>query len=109
MWAEVDGERKKVAWYVLSFFLSLIDDCLPHSTITVTYTDVVAGIFYIANLHTRHLGSSMEHVSIRLAQLTLSCTNTYMMLVALAYEDIVPPNVTTETGCLSKFESLEDH
>jgi hypothetical protein len=53
MWAEVDGERKKVAWYVLSFFLSLIDDCLPHSTITVTYTDVVAGIFYIANLHTR--------------------------------------------------------
>jgi hypothetical protein len=54
-------------------------------------------------------GPTIEQVSVAHFQLTLPCTNAYMMVVALAYEDIVPPNVTTETGCLSKFESLEDH
>jgi hypothetical protein len=64
--------------------------------------------FALLILHALRSGKSLEQPSIGHRWFALSWTNTYMMIVALAYEDIVPPNVTTEIECLSKSESLED-
>lgn len=102
MWAEVDGERKKVAWYVMS---SLSSSLLPL-------------LFYFFgglannNVYCCH---SLEHQPYLATHLRLRTRNAYFYLfnidktiVALASEDIARPNVTIGTVYWSKSGSLED-
>jgi hypothetical protein len=97
MWAEVDGERKKVAWYVMS---SLSPSLLP------------LPFYFFGDLANNNVHCYKRHpyppTFLKFHTHTYLC-NIDKMIVALASEDIARPNVTTGTVYWSKSVSLEDH
>ena len=100
MWAEVDGERKKVAWYVMS---SLSYSLLP--LLYYFFGDLANNNVHCYKRHP-YLPTLLRFHTIRVY--SYLC-NIDKMIVALASEDIARPNVTTGTVYWSKSGSLEDH
>jgi hypothetical protein len=131
MWAEVEGERKKVAWYVTSLFRPLSPHILFFDPIPST-TSMMGRRYIIVQSalclpRPANLSLSLVNYSNTLAGLSTSTMSPYNRLtlaiqrheqpyltladdiiVVHVFEDTALPNATIETVCLSRCENLDD-
>jgi hypothetical protein len=125
MWAEVDGERKKVAWYVVSSSSVLVPRhsslvlqvkhhkhialpfwCHPESPLNSSMLECLA---VIAGRYPPTIPAYLEDETTHEDAFQHCHTIANTAIVAHVFEDIVPRNVTTETASWSRFGNPDGH